>query len=405
MKLKPARLTCKKCMCYTPGWIFLTQSNCFLYRLSINRRCCIGEHRQSHFMPGISISITSMPKIIMTIALLGLMAVAALADTLYLRNGSVLKGTFIGYENGQFTFEIEGGRQVKFRPNEVTRLVIERDLAGTDTQPGYPTRDPNDTRPNWETVPAFNVPLEDQWVRTQIQLTRGQRVRVQATGTIYLEGQTATTPDGLSNRRDPDAPLPDANDGALVAAIGQDPNIPAILIGRSREFVAEQDGVLYFTVNHWETRNARGAFRVNLSVDRNVPVSTGGGAVPTQGREKTVTVRADQQWTDTGIDVEPNMTFEITSEGEITITSRFKSDPNGNQDAMVRNTAYPVPDQGVGALIGKIRYRNGQDSNFIFIGSRATPQTEPNEYGRLFLGINDDYFRDNRGTYRVTIRW
>ncbi|QQS44855.1 MAG: hypothetical protein IPM66_12840 [Acidobacteriota bacterium] len=343
-----------------------------------------------------------MRKIILTIALMGLLAGAALADTLYLRNGSVLKGTLIGYENGQFIFELEGGRQVKYRPNEVTRLVIERDLATTPS-PGYPSRDPNETLPNWESIPAFNVPLEDQWIRTQVQLTRGQRVRVQASGTVYLEGRTATTPDGLSGRRDQDAPLPDANDGALVAAIGQDPNSPAIFIGSSREFVAEQDGVLYFTVNHWETRDARGAFRVNVSVDRNVTAS--GGTVPTQGREKTITVAANQQWTDTGIDVEPNMTFEIIAEGEITITSRFKSGPDGNQDAMVRNATYPVQDHGVGALIGKIRYRNGQDSNFIFLGARSTPQTEPNEYGRLFLGINDDYLRDNRGSYRVTIRW
>jgi hypothetical protein len=56
-------------------------------------------------------------------------------------------------------------------------------------------------------------------------------------------------------------------------------------------------------------------------------------------------------------------------------------------------------------LIGKIRYRDGRDSNFVFIGSRGAPASEPNEYGRLFLGINDDYFRDNTGSYRVTIRW
>jgi hypothetical protein len=56
-------------------------------------------------------------------------------------------------------------------------------------------------------------------------------------------------------------------------------------------------------------------------------------------------------------------------------------------------------------LIGKIRYRDGRDSNFVFVGSRGEPTSEPNEYGRLFLGINDDYFRDNTGSYKVTIRW
>jgi hypothetical protein len=47
----------------------------------------------------------------------------------------------------------------------------------------------------------------------------------------------------------------------------------------------------------------------------------------------------------------------------------------------------------------------GRYSKFVFRGSPAEPTTEPNEYGRLFLGINDDYFRDNNGSYKVTIRW
>jgi hypothetical protein len=350
-----------------------------------------------------------MRKIFAAVVLIVLMAGAALADVLYLKNGSVLRGTFVGYENGKFIFET-GGNRLEFRPDQISRLVIERsDTVGT--VPGrddrYPSRDPN-TPPStgsWESFPAFDVRLEDQWVRSQIQLTRGQRVRVEASGTVTLEGRTQTGPDGLQGRRDPDSPMPSQNDGALVAAIGQDPNSPAIFIGRSREFTADRDGLLYFTVNHWETRDARGAFRTNVSVERGAGGGGGAGSAPSQGREKTVTVQANQAWTDTGIDVQPNMTFEITAEGTIDIGNRNRSDPDGNRDANVRTSSYPINDQGVGALIGKIRYRDGRDSNLVFIGSRSTPTTEQNEYGRLFLGINDDFLRDNNGSYRVTIRW
>lgn len=352
----------------------------------------------------------AMRKFVAATVLLTLLVSAAVADTLYLKNGSVLKGTFIGYENGQFIFELSSGRRLTFRPAEVSRLVIERDIAGDERR--EPDRDGRilsrnpDPRGRWESFQPIDVRLADQWTRSPIQVSRGQRVRVEASGTIYLQGRTQTGPDGLSGRRDPDAPLPDENDGALVAAISQDPSSPPILIGRSHEFTADRDGVLYFTVNHWETRDARGAFRVNVSVDRNIE----GGAIdtgqtPDRGRERTITVSANQPWTDTGIEVEPNMTFEIIAEGQIEIGNRNTSAPDGNRNAISSSSNLPVPDAGAGALIGKIRYRDGRDSNFVFIGARGTPASEPNEYGRLFLGINDDYFRDNRGSFKVRIRW
>lgn len=367
-----------------------------------------------------SMNRKAMRRILALVTLAVLLVSVAMADTLYLKNGSVLKGTFVGFENNQFIFELANGRRLTFRPAEVERLVMERDAAGSigapvPGRPGPPDRDPypstgGSDSARWETVPAFDVRLEDQWIRSSIQVARGQRVRVEATGTVTLEGRTQTGPEGLNGRRDQDAPLPDENDGALISAIGQDS--PPMLIGRSREFVADADGVLYFTVNHWQTSNARGSFRVTVAVDRsyrgdvgNVGGGVGGSRPGQQGRQKTVTVLANQPWTDTGIDVEPNMTFEITAEGEIEISSRTFASPDGNRNANVRTSTYPLQDEGVGALIGKIRYRDGRDSNVILIGERGAPASEPGEYGRLFLGINDDYFRDNKGQYTVTIRW
>jgi len=344
-----------------------------------------------------------MRKIFAALVLTVLMASAALADVLYLKNGSVLRGRFVGYENGKFIFET-GGNQLEFRPDQVSRLVVGRDDDRSPSEPSEPSEPPSSPGERLEQAQPFEVRLEEQWHRSQIQVERGQRVRVAASGTIYLEGRTATGPEGLQGRRDPDAPMPQQNDGALVAAVGQDSNSPPIFIGRSREFTADRAGVLYFTVNHWETRDARGAFRVNVSVDRSGG-EAGGGSRPGQEREKTITVNANQPWTDTGIDVEPNMTFTITAEGTIDIGNRASSGPDGNRNASSSSSSYPISDVGAGALIGKIRYRDGRDSNFVFIGSRGAPTSEPNEYGRLFLGVNDDYFRDNTGSYRVTIRW
>src|SRR5262249_111684 len=234
---------------------------------------------------------------------------------------------------------------------------------------------------------------------------------VEASGSITLEGQTQVSPDGLRGRRDPESPMPDENDGGLVATIGKDDDSPLIFIGRSREFSADRDGILYFTVNHGNTRDTRGAFRVLVSLDRGTGGSSGsssgdpGNQAPVQRREKTILVAANQPWTDTGIDLEPNMTVEVLAEGQIDIGGNRRTTPDGNRNANVSTSIYPIQNEGAGALIGKIRYRDGRDSNYVFIGARGGATTEPNEYGRLFLGINDDFYRDNSGSYRVVIRW
>ena len=331
-----------------------------------------------------------------------MIALPGLADTIYLRDGSELRGRFLGYENGQFIFELENGRERRFRPSEVLRLVIEPAGAAPGADTGAPSPQAGG---RWEVQPAIDVRLAEQWIKTGIMLTRGMRVRVIASGTITLDGRTQTGPDGVNGRRDPDAPMPQENDGALIAIIGKEENAPEILIGRQREFTAEQDGELYFTVNHWQTQGTRGSFRVEVSLDQS-GASGGagmGGGQPTAGRSRTVNVVATQPWTDTGIDVTPNMSFEITAEGTIEIGNRVTSGPDGTQTG--GRGRLPIPDLPAGMLIAMIRYRDGRYSNVIGIGAKSTPATEEGEYGRLFLGINDDNVGDNRGSFTVRIRW
>jgi hypothetical protein len=346
-----------------------------------------------------------MRKTLATIFMACLMASLALADTLYLRNGSVIKGTFIGYENGKFIFQLDNGSRGEWTPQQVLKLELARDTGGGTVGGGT-------GNPAWRTYPDLDVRLEDQWIRSNIDVHRGQRIRVEASGNIALEGRTNTGPDGLRTRADPYAPEPNEADGVLLAAIGQDASSPSIVVGRSKEFVADRDGMLYYTVNHGETRNARGSFKVRTQVDQSgsYPVSGGGTTGgntggQTTGQERTITVSATEAWTDTGIDVTPNMHFEITAEGSIEIGGNYRGvGPDGEARARVATSRYPTQD-GVGALIAKIRYRNGGDSNILFVGRQGGGTTEQNEYGRLMLGINDDYFRDNRGSFRVTIRW
>src|SRR5215467_10014002 len=82
-----------------------------------------------------------MRNIFAAMILIVLMAGAALADVLYLKDGSVLRGDFVGYENGKFIFET-GGNRLEFRPDQVLRLVVERD----DRRTLSDRRPPRDTR-------------------------------------------------------------------------------------------------------------------------------------------------------------------------------------------------------------------------------------------------------------------
>ena len=341
------------------------------------------------------------------------MAGTALADTLYLRDGTEVKGTFIGFEDGQFTFEAGDGNQTKYLARRVSRLVIDRSERSEDARfrriprrgAGTASSTAGSSSTRWESVAPFDVRLEDKWIRSEIEVYKGQQIRVQATGTVTLEGQTAVNPEGLRNQRDSYAPMPNENDGALIAVIGKDLDAPSILIGRQKDFVADRDGMLYFTVNHWETRNSKGAFRVNVSVDRGTRGGTGDWTDETLKRQKIVAISGNQAWTDTGIDLESGATIEIIAEGQITISANRRTGPDGDRNANARTSIYPLQSSGVGSLIAKIRYRNGSDSRPRFIGSSDQRRLGSGEYGRLFIGVNDDVFSDNGGSYRVTIRW
>jgi len=352
-----------------------------------------------------------MRKIMIALTLLVGTAGMATADTLYLRDGRVLQGTCIGYDSGDFTFENSKGEQTRYSAWVVSRLVVDRVSASEgNRERRFPGRDrdsmpPSSGNARWESAPAFDVRLQDQWIRSQIQVRRGQRVRVESTGSVTLEGRYSVNPDGRPNSRNAALPMPDQNDGALIAVIGRDEDAPMILIGRQREFVADRDGMLYFTVNHWETRNAGGAFRVTVSVDRGQGGRIGDSGRATQRREKVVTIPGNRAWVDTGIDLDADVTLEIAAEGQITFRKNQLVGPDGNRSYNASDVIYPVNNSGVGALIAKIRYQNGTDSAPRFIGAQSIKRVGSSEYGRLFLGINDNNTSDNTGSYSVTIRW
>ncbi len=379
----------------------------------------------------------------------------ATADTVYLRSGTSLRGTVLGYINGRFairlsanatlpvtpatsrsqntstsaTRTVTAGEVIFLRPRDIDR--IELDGRSLD-EARYQTR-------------TIDVGLESNWIDSGVDLKRGERVRIDATGTIYA-GRTRISPAGLTTM-DPTAPLPRAAEGKLIGVVGNDYNAPIIEIGANSEFVADRDGRLYMTANRSNYNDARGAFRVQIqkeldlsamartSDDRNdgsydpfgIGSDSGSGQVRTREPggnnpnrdnrdnrdnrrnrtlERIVEVQGNaQRGVDTGIDFRLGDQVTISATGNVTAGRRAGVvSPDGGRvstGAVFGASSYPVPTAGVGALVGIILQSNGTSSQPFLIGSQQT-LTLPVD-GRLFLLVNDDNYTDNSGSFSVRI--
>jgi len=388
--------------------------------------------------------------------ILGSVSIAA-ADTIYLRGGTTLRGNVLGFINGRFAIQLtsnatftinapydrnqssypssatpttrtaSAGEVVFLRPRDIERIEIDG-------------RSLDDARYQTRTV---DVALESNWIDSGVDLRRGERVRVDASGTIYA-GRMRITPAGL-NSTDPSAPLPRAAEGELIGVIGNDYDSPIIEIGASREFVADRAGRLYLTANRSAYNDARGAFRTQIrrAVDltamtraddnRNqnddnydpfgLPNETNTGPAAVRSREpgsdpnsgprrnnrtleRLVDVPGNQQrGVDTGIDLRTGDQVTISATGNVTAGRRagVVSPDGGRQGAagVFGASTYPVPTVGVGALIGYIVSANGQTAQPFFVGSRLTFTAATD--GRLYLAVNDDNYSDNSGSFSARV--
>jgi hypothetical protein len=390
-----------------------------------------------------------MRKIILAFLITIMAATFAAADTIYLRDGRTVRGTVLGFVNGRFAVRLtaaigppttmqtptqsansqriagEIGDIVFIRTREIERVEIDG-------------RSLDDARYLTRTV---QVELGPNWIDTGVDLRRGERVSVNASGVI-VAGRTRITPGGLRST-DPNAPLPRAAEGVLIGAVSNDPSAPIIEIGINREFIADRDGRLYLTANRSSYADARGAFtaqirrEINLSArggnrrtdpnrtdddefddlfgtgetynpgpvrrrnrDDRYPSETSTGAP----RERTISVPGDSRGTDTGIDLRSGDSVTITATGNVTAGRRAGVvSPDGGRAGIggALLGSRPVPNAGVGALIGYIRLPNGQVTQAFLVGSQQT-FTAPSD-GRLFLLINDDNYSDNSGSFDVRI--
>lgn len=119
------------------------------------------------------------------------------------------------------------------------------------------------------------------------------------------------------------------------------------------------------------------------------------GALATSGRE--FVVNPTRQWTPTAVRVNAGDWIGIDAQGNVQLSTNPNdtSGPGGSQTGR-RAVNAPLRDRSAGALIGRI----GNSAPF-FLGEQGAI-TAPAS-GELYLGVNDDFLRDNAGEYYVTI--
>ena len=229
------------------------------------------------------------------------------ADTIRLKDGSIIRGQVIGFRDQQFTVLIGAGS--KGRRGRTTVYVediesIEFDSATTaaaaalGNDASSSTREPA-MQPTRNTMPDTSSPARDTnaqpsstssssptfftikvavradnanngWSNSGLVVRKGQRLRISSSGRVSLGRGRFATPIGVSTISDNDKLMRSEATGALIAVIGDD-NDDFIFIGTRRDFVAQRDGVLFLGVNEGDLSDNTGSYDVAIEAEAGGP--------------------------------------------------------------------------------------------------------------------------------------
>jgi hypothetical protein len=241
-------------------------------------------------------------RLLLAATLLIATAAPILADTIRLKDGSVIRGQVIGFKDQQFTILIGGsakGRRgqtvvyvedvesIEFDANTSSTSSTEDLTAQNNPPPMRPSAPNNQTdgiNSNSRSIDSGNVPnsapptfftikvgvradaANNGWTNSGLVVRKGQRLRISASGRVSLGRGRFSTPAGLATIQDNDKLLRNEATGALIAVIGDD-NDDFILIGPRREFVVQRDGVLFLGVNEGDLADNTGTYDIVIEAE------------------------------------------------------------------------------------------------------------------------------------------
>ncbi len=237
-----------------------------------------------------------------------LLTISCFADTLRLKDGSIIKGRIVSFASGKFVVIVGEGsreRRLTFSTDEVesiqfdsaaqiagstrgpenaeasaqpasTYKVVKTDRTAT---PPVPRSTPAATQPI-ATAPARNGSVKpvaisvnvladntnNGWTNTGWVVRKGQKIRIIGGGSISLGNGKTTGPSGLYDFEDPTKLLKSVPTGALIGVIGDDNN-EFLYIGSERTFTAARDGALFLGVNEGNLADNSGSFEVRIEIE------------------------------------------------------------------------------------------------------------------------------------------
>jgi hypothetical protein len=135
-----------------------------------------------------------------------------------------------------------------------------------------------------------------------------------------------------------------------------------------------------------------------LYLGRNEPGMTSQTEDGVFGSRESTIVSAREDWTATGLTVRRGdmIAFQVRGEVQLSADNNDRARPSGSYSNRVAPAA-PIRNAPAGALIGRV------GGTVFLIGDGQAGIRIPAS-GELFLGINDDHFPDNQGSYEVLIR-
>jgi hypothetical protein len=251
------------------------------------------------------------------------MSILAFADTIRLKDGSIIKGKIVNFTGGKFTVTVGEGsrqRQMSFSADDIESIQFDTPqvpaatvkisnqttgsaanennsrkedkiiTAGQNSKTSTPPPvaappetvkidKPTPTNSAGNTSSGVVKPIElnvkvladntaNGWTNSGFVVRKGQKIRIAGDGRVSLGGGRFTTPSGISALPDDGKLMKNVPTGALIVVIGDDNN-DFIYVGAEREFTASRDGSLFLGVNEGNLNDNSGAFDVKIEIDSN----------------------------------------------------------------------------------------------------------------------------------------
>jgi len=299
-------------------------------------------------------------KSLVVAAIVAALAAVSLADTLHLKDGSIIKGKIVAFSGGKFTIVMGEGahrHELTFSASEVESIKFDED-SNVAAASNEPSRKYEPAKAPTQQESKHTVVVTDD--QTANQQSADQKPRFKQWGDTGQSSSPQNRSDQTVSQKPTVIQSPSQNQPRVINT--------SATVSQSRQ----------------------------VGVDPPRPNSNSRGVQPITWDVKVTADNTNNGWTNTGWVVRKGQKIRIVGDGSVNLGKGKTSTPSGDPD---------IPDQqkllknvATGALIAVI----GDDNNdFIYVGAERTFTATRD--GALFLGINEGYLDDNKGNYAVKI--